>query len=197
MKHIIVGTNRSNSRSAEIATIVQKLFKANGEDVEIIRLEDVGLEELGPQAFPKELPTKLKQAVQKTVESDGLIMIVPEYNGSYPGALKYFIDHWIYPDSFEYRPVTFIGLGGKFGGLRPVEHLQQVFGYRNGFIYPERVFLTDIFGILKEGQIQNPTLMKLLESQVVGFQKFVRGLQAVGIDANSRRSSAAAAPSRS
>jgi len=114
-------------------------------------------------------------------------MIVPEYNGSYPGALKYFIDHWVYPDSFEFRPVTFIGLGGKFGGLRPVEHLQQVFGYRNGFVYPERVFLTDIFGILKDGQIQNPVLMKLLESQVTGFQKFVKGLQTVGLDANSRR----------
>jgi chromate reductase len=187
MKHIIVGTNRPHSRSAEIALIVQKLFKDNGEFVDILNLQDCGLEEISATPFPKELPGKLKQAVQKTIESDGLIMIVPEYNGSYPGALKYFIDHWVYPDSFEFRPVTFIGLGGKFGGLRPVEHLQQVFGYRNGFVYPERVFLTDIFGILKDGQIQNPVLMKLLESQVTGFQKFVKGLQTVGLDANSRR----------
>ncbi|RLE20696.1 MAG: NADPH-dependent oxidoreductase, partial [Acidobacteria bacterium] len=26
------------------------------------------------------------------LETDGILTIVPEYNGSYPGALKYFID---------------------------------------------------------------------------------------------------------
>ena len=186
MKHIVVGTDRPGSRTRQVAEIIQSLFQKQGEATEILDLREVGLNEAVAQPYSSALSGKLKEAVLKTVKSDGLFFIVPEYNGSYPGALKYFIDHWIYPDSFEFRPVAFVGLGGKFGGLRPVEHLQQVFGYRSAFSYPERVFLTDIFNNLKDGQIQNPTLLHLLENQVVGFIKFVEALKGAGLDANSR-----------
>ncbi|MEZ4873554.1 MAG: NAD(P)H-dependent oxidoreductase [Bdellovibrionales bacterium] len=108
--------------------------------------------------------------------SEGLIFVVPEYNGSYPGALKYFIDHWDYPASFEHKPVCFIGLGGRFGGLRPVEHLQGVLGYRNAFMFPDRVFITNVWDIFKDSEITDDNIAQLLKVQASGFQKFVRAL---------------------
>ena len=46
-----------------------------------------------------------------------------------------------FPESFEKRPVCFTGLGaGIWGALRPVEQLQAIFGYRNAYLFPERVF---------------------------------------------------------
>jgi chromate reductase len=185
MKYIISGTNRPGSRSLQICHIVQKIYRALGEEIELIDLKTLDIHtangDYGDSASPE-----MKSAIVKINRAEGLVIVCPEYNGSYPGVLKYFIDHWKYPESFEFRPVAFIGLGGKFGGLRPVEHLQGVFGYRNAFIYPERVFLFDIWNHLKEGEIADQQTMALLKSQAVGFQKFTKALESVGLDANSR-----------
>jgi chromate reductase len=184
MKYIISGTNRHGSRTFKISELIQKLYLENGEKVEIIDLAKVPLQDLAGSHYGTELPKEIKDQVTKITSADGLIMVVPEYNGSMPGALKYFIDFWKYPDTFEFRPVCFVGLGGKFGGLRPVEHLQQVFGYRNGYVFPQRVFLQDIFTSFKDDQLP-PLLMSLLRDQAVGFQKFVRALESEKLDANS------------
>ena len=177
MIQILVGTDRLASRSAEVAKIVAGLYQELGTPTSIMRLEDLDLHKLNGRHYGEDKPEKIAKAISDLMLADGLVVIVPEYNGSYPGALKYFIDHWKYPESFEHRPVCFIGLGGKFGGLRPVEHLQQVFGYRNSFVFPERVFLQNIWSILKDGKILDETLMGLLTTQAQGFCRFIKALR--------------------
>lgn len=185
MKYIISGTNRPGSRTRKVCEIIQKLYADSGEKVEILDLVEMPFEELtGAHYGGAGLHQTWEEAVGKVTRADGLIFVVPEYNGSLPGALKYFIDHWKYPESFEYRPVCFVGLGATFGGLRPVEHLQQIMAYRNAYQFPLRVFLINIFKTLKEGELHDPLCMQLLKDQVVGFQKFVRGLQTEKLDAN-------------
>lgn len=177
MIHILVGTNRPQSRSAQIAEIIKPYYEAGGQEVTIMNLADIGLDELRNESYGETKPEKINKAVDELLHTEGLVVVVPEYNGSMPGALKYFIDHWKYPDSFEHRPVAFIGLGGIFGGLRPVEHLQQVFGYRNAFVFPDRIFLQNIWGILKEGQIQDEQLSQLLAKQALDFCRFIKALK--------------------
>lgn len=184
MKYILVGTNRPNSNSRKIADIIQTMYKEQEENVEIIDLKEIPLHDLKGEFYGKTLPESIAPWVKKINESEGLIVVVPEYNGSMPGALKYFIDFWSYPDSFEHRPVCFVGLGGMFGGLRPVEHLQQVFGYRNAFIFPDRIFLINVWKHLTaQGELTDKVAMDLLKSQVQGFQSFCRGLHSEKLDA--------------
>ncbi len=186
MKYIISGTNRPGSRTLAVSRIIQGIWATLGERVEIIDLCDVELGNVtGSEYGSENLPPKMRSAIDKVNSADGLIVVCPEYNGSMPGALKYFIDFWKYPLTFESRPIALVGLGGRFGGLRPVEHLQGVFGYRNAYIFPIRVFLTDIFTGLKDGELQDPRLSALLEAQAGGFQKFARALRSEKLDANS------------
>lgn len=177
MIHLLVGTDRPGSRSEQVAQFIKPLYENEGQEVKIMRLEDLGLQSLQGSHYGAEKPDKVASAVSELLESDGLVVICPEYNGSMPGALKYFIDHWKYPNSFEHRPVAFIGLGGRFGGLRPVEHLQQVFGYRNAFIYPDRIFITNVWDVLKKGQIEDELLNELLGRQAQGFCRFIKALR--------------------
>lgn len=177
MIHILVGTNRPHSRSAEVAKIIHGLYKDLNEDSKIMDLKDLPMSSLEGEHFGSKKPKEIEDAVEELLETDGIVVVCPEYNGSMPGILKHFLDHWKYPDSFEHRPVAFVGLGGLFGGLRPVEHLQQVFGYRNGYIYPDRVFLINIWNILKDGKITDPTTQSLLESQAQGFCRFIKALK--------------------
>jgi NAD(P)H-dependent FMN reductase len=70
--------------------------------------------------------------------ADGFVVVTPEYNHSFPGELKIFID--AHRDEWKKKPVTFVSYGGMSGGLRAVEHLRGVFaelyavGTRNGVV---------------------------------------------------------------
>lgn len=187
MIQIICGSDRVHSKSKQVADIVKANLQNVGAKVEIIDLHTLPLHTVEKGKYSDGiLPDEVAQAVSKVNSADGLVVIAPEYNGSMPGALKYFIDHWSYPKSFEYRPVAFVGLGGRFGGLRPVEHLQGVFGYRNSFMFPIRVFLMNIWDTMKDGKLTDQTSSDLLQQQADGFVKFIAGLKSQGLDANSR-----------
>ncbi len=191
MKYIISGTNRPGSKSLQVAKFIQKLYLDSGETTEIVDLQDMALSEVIGH-YGDTAPDPMKDAINKINKSDGLIVVVPEYNGSFPGALKYFIDHWSYPNSFEFRPVCFVGLGWTFGGLRPVEHLQGVFSYRNAFMYPERVFIINAPKIVGEASISDVKVVEFLTSQMNGFKKFCSALSMAKLTANERGPSAGA-----
>lgn len=184
MKYIISGTNRKGSLTRKVSFYLQKVYQSFGETIEIIDLENLPLEKLNGDLYGQVLPPPFSDLQKKLLEADGFHLVCPEYNGSMPGALKLFIDYWKYPETFEHRPVAFIGLGGRFGGLRPVEHLQQIFGYRNSFIYPDRVFFMNVYKIFDGVEIKDEMLQKLLFQQVQGFQKFSLAIQQSGLHAN-------------
>lgn len=139
---VICGTHRPNSRSMVVARFLEKSYLSLGHRVGLIDLEKLPLECFAPQAFSVK-PPGFAPFQKSILEANGLHLVVPEYNGSYPGVLKHFIDLLEYPASFQHRPVALVGLGHRWGGLRPVEHLGQVFGYRNSYQLPERVFIQD------------------------------------------------------
>lgn len=188
MKYILSGTNRPGSRSLAVAHILRSMYAGLGESYEILDLAQLPLNLADGSHYGGPLPQPIAEWVDKITHSEALVVIVPEYNGSMPGALKYFIDFWKYPDSFEYRPIAMVGLGSTFGGLRAVEHLQQVFNYRNAFVFPERVFITHVFKALKDGKLQDSNVEMLLDQQSRNFTRFVRALQAEHLDAKSHLS---------
>lgn len=128
-----------------------------------------------------EKPKSFQPFTDAVLKSTGLHVVTPEYNGSVPGVLKYFIDMLKFPESFEKRPVCFTGLGaGIWGALRPVEQLQAIFCYRNAYLFPERVFLPRINDLLDEaGRLKDPELLQRLKSQAEGFVDFVERLQKI------------------
>lgn len=60
----------------------------------------------------------------KRIEAyDGFVVVTPEYNHSYPTAIKDALDHLFH--ELTYKPISFIGYGTE-GGVRAIEHLRQV-----------------------------------------------------------------------
>ena len=185
---LISGTDRIDSNTFKLTKYIQSLYQDLGQETQIIDLAKVKSDMLsGPYYGGKNQPAELQTWTQMILDSDGLVVVVPEYNGSYPGILKYFIDHMKFPDSFESRPVCFVGLGGIFGGLRPVEHLQQVFGYRNSYIFPQRVFLINVHKIFVNNEITDPLVKDLVNQQTKTFVKFVGALKTAGLTATSKK----------
>lgn len=187
MIEIISGTDRPNSKSLQVAKFVMELYKNLGAEVNLIDLNALNLMDVAGGDYWKGAKGSYQEAVNRVTNAEGIVIICPEYNGSYPGALKLFIDYWKYPETFEYRPIALVGLGTRWGGLRPVEHLQQVFGYRNAFVCPNRVFLQNIKDVFRDGQVMDPFLLDLLKAQAQDFLKFVAALKSQKLDALSRK----------
>lgn len=176
---IISGTDRPNSNALRVSRYVQQLYQKKGIDTGIIDLQEFPLEKVSGGKYGEELP-EVDNFVDQAVASDGLVVVCPEYNGGYPGILKMFIDYLPFPNSLDKKPIALIGeANGSFGAMRAVEQLQQVFGYRNAHIFPERVFISRVnenFDV-KEG-VKNEFQQQLLNTQIDSFPKFIRNLQA-------------------
>jgi chromate reductase, NAD(P)H dehydrogenase (quinone) len=177
---IVVGTNRPESNSKKVAAVVEKLYVDQGTPVRLLDLADLPLELFAPSSYAVK-PAAFQKMADDVVASSGLVIVTPEYNGSMPGVLKYFIDMLKFPESFERKPVCFIGLAaGMWGALRSVEQLQQIFGYRNAYLYPERVFLPGIQKLLAvDGKFLDAGIVERLTTQARGFTDFVSKLKAV------------------
>jgi NAD(P)H-dependent FMN reductase len=174
---IISGTDRPNSNALRIAGYLKEQYSSSNTEVGIINLQKFPAAEVVGGPYGEEIP-KLEKFVEPLLAADGLVFVCPEYNGGYPGILKLFIDYLPFPESLNKKPVCFIGeANGAFGGLRAVEQLQQVAGYRNAHVFPERVFISRVHKNFDEKQgIRDSFQQGLLESQIENFAPFVRGL---------------------
>ena len=181
---ILAGTNRPGSNTRKVVAQVESLYLKLGVPVRIIDLAELPPEIFSPSSYG-EKPASFKPFSDAVLHSTGLVIVTPEYNGSVPGVLKYFIDMLKFPESFEHRPVCFVGVAaGMWGALRPIEQLQQIFGYRNAFIYPERVFIPGIGHQLTEaGHLKDAELVARLQAQAAGFVDFVEKLKGVKLRA--------------
>ncbi len=174
---VIPGTNRAGSQSLRLARLVESDYRALGSTTDLLELA-LGAEFLEPTAYKQPAPA-VSALVARFLKADGVVFIVPEYNGSYPGVLKLFIDMLPYPQGFDQRPCAFIGLAaGQFQGLRAVEHLQGVAGYRNAHCYAGRVFIGNSHQLLDAaGALANRDLATRLMQQAAGFHHFIAQLK--------------------
>jgi NAD(P)H-dependent FMN reductase len=174
---IISGTNRANSNALRISRIIHGHYRSANIEAEIFNLEDMPQEVFNPASYSKK-PPAFVAIQQRVLDAAGLHVVTPEYNGSFPGVLKYFIDMLKFPESFDRKPVAFVGeANGVWGGLRSVEQLQLIFGYRNAHTYPDRVFIPGV----KEkfdaaGNFTDTGINDRLRKQAVGFECFIKSV---------------------
>ena len=178
MLTIVVGTNRPGSNSRKVAAELESIYAALKVPFRVLDLAQLPQEIFSPASYG-EKPKSFQPFADAVLQSSGLHVVTPEYNGGIPGVLKYFIDMLKFPESFERRPVCFTGVAaGIWGALRPVEQLQAIFGYRNAYIFPERVFLPTIHKTLDgNGRINDVELLGRLQKQAEGFVGFVEKFQ--------------------
>jgi len=176
---IISGTNRPGANALKISHILKAHYAAAGEEVDLYSLSEMPQEIFDPSSYAKK-PESWLPVQQRVLDAAGLHIVTPEYNGGFPGVLKYFIDMLKFPESFEAKPVAFTGeAAGIWGAIRPVEQLQQIFGYRNAHLYPDRVFIPGIGGKLNDaGNLTDAAIDERLKKQTLGFAKFVKTLMA-------------------
>ncbi len=77
-----------------------------------------------PAHFPSGVHEGLEKIQRRLEQADAILVVTPEYNHSFPAALKQVID--VTGEAWQAKPAAFISYGGVSGGLRAVEQLRLV-----------------------------------------------------------------------
>lgn len=86
--------------------------------------------------------------------ADGFIVLTPEYNHSYPAALKAVLD--LAYSEWQAKPVAFVSYGGVSGGLRAVEQLRLVFAELHTMTVRDGVSFANAWDFVEDGALKPP-----------------------------------------
>lgn len=174
---VISGTNRPGAKTLGVAKIVGGILHEVGEEPQLLDLTQLPHDLFRPEAYTAK-PPEFAKFQQMILDAHGILIVVPEYNGSYPGVLKYFIDMLRFPESLVDKPAGFVGLSaGRWGGIRSVEQLKMVMQYRHVHLYGRACYLPGIDGLLDDdGRVTDPEVEDRLRKTVIGFADFCRSL---------------------
>ena len=132
---VIVGSTRP-ARAADkvLPWITARAALHEAFETEVLDLRDWSLplfgEHMGSIGDPRDpsySDPRVRTWNRKIAESDAYLVVTPEYNHSIPGELKNSIDNVFVSFAFRNKPWAMVGYsGGIGGGIRAIEHLNQV-----------------------------------------------------------------------
>ncbi len=118
---VILGTPRQGRQSEPVAKfIVEQLGQRADVQTQLIDIRAISIrtDDVGE-------PLKNPDFSATMERSDGLIMVVPEYNHGYPGLLKHVLDTCL--KEYIHKAVGLCGVSaGPFGGTRVIQNLLPV-----------------------------------------------------------------------
>jgi NAD(P)H-dependent FMN reductase len=98
----------------------------------------------------------LRDLTPRLERADAFVVITPEYNHSYPAALKNLID-WHFTE-WQAKPIALVSYGGQSGGRHAVEHLRHVFAELHAVTLRDTISITRYFEQFgPDGVLLDPT----------------------------------------
>ncbi len=170
---VISGTNRPDSNSSHVARQYVQCFEEQGREALYFSLESL------PESFyclsSYGAPNKsFEQVFHDYIEpSSHFVFVVPEYNGSFPGVLKHFLDLGR-PEVWKGKKAALAGVAsGRAGNLRGMDHLTAVLHYLKVVVYHSPVVLSSIHMHLDpEANTLKPEYRSSIEQQSREFTAF-------------------------
>lgn len=170
MVTIVSGTNRLNSNSLKIAKYYQKQLAKKGLKTELLNLQDLPADLLNSDLYGKR-SAAFEQIQQLVTKTSKFLFVIPEYNGSYPGVLKTFVDACSFPESFYDKKACLVGVSsGKYGNVRGIDHFNGVCAYLHLNVMPLRLHISAIKNELNENdELFKEDTLKFTNEQIEKF----------------------------
>jgi chromate reductase, NAD(P)H dehydrogenase (quinone) len=171
---IIIGTNRKDAFTKKIAQYYAKSIQEKGHQTTIIDLENLPADFAFTALYHNSGKNQEFSNFQNQIDAaERLVVLAPEYNGSYPGILKTFIDGLRHPNTFPNKKICLVGLSaGVLGNAVGLGHLNDVFSYLNANVLGLRIKLGEISKHFADGAFTNTTFETFVEKQINNFLSF-------------------------
>ena len=165
-------TNRPDSNTLKVSKLYGKIAEDLGAEAEIL---DFGLlpETIAfSEVFGKRTESYARLVKEYITANSRFIFVVPEYNGSFPGILKVFLES-MHPREWDNKHACLVGVSdGRAGNLRGLEHLTGILHYLKMRVYHNKLPISLINKILDaSGNFASEDQLSVCKAQVEGFLK--------------------------
>lgn len=146
---IISSTNRLESMTQKVAKEAFLLLsEITDKKVKLLDLSNINFENLNTPSYQSNSKYANDIREEILIPTQKFVFIIPEYNGSFPGILKYFVDIMStinLKKSFHNKTATLIGVSqGKAGNLRGLTHFASILMHMNVNVIPQTLPLSTI-----------------------------------------------------
>lgn len=175
---ILYGAIRDGRLSVRAALAIKHALEQSGlAKVNFIDIKDYNLPVM--EARLKDMPNPPSNLVaisQMLEEADGIVLVTPEYNNSYSGALKNAVDY--FTKEWAKKPIGIVcGSNGKMGGINASNLLQLLILGIGAFPMPYKLLVPELHNALdEEGKPQNEIMQKNLDKFVSEYFWFVSAI---------------------
>lgn len=167
MLTIISATGREKGNSKKIARHYYQSLQDAGVSCRLLALDE----------FPcHQWPQTLSEIqAEYLIPASAFLIVLPEYNGSYPGILKLLIDESEVAKCWHHKKVMLTGVStGRAGNLRGMEHLTGALLHMKMFIHPNRLPISLVDRHLDDlGQIKDPVTLNAITEQIMQLTTFI------------------------
>lgn len=175
MIRIISSTNRPGAVTYKVAKHYQGVLNGLGVANEIIDLADMPDDFIVSALYQNGGKNEAFNLIREKMKAtEKFVFITPEYNGSFPGVLKTFIDGLEFPTTFTGKKAALVGVSsGIQGAVLAMSHLTDIFNYCGTNVLAQKPKLSGIGKAMNdEGEITHELYLKLLEDQAKAFVAF-------------------------
>lgn len=169
---IISGTNRAGSNTLKVAKVYQKLLKEKAIPAQLLSLEGVNL--LTRDADFEKIEHNL------IIPTNNYIIISPEYNGSFPGALKLLFDTGKSHSLWWHKKAMLVGVStGRAGNLRGMDHLVSVLNHLKVTVMPNQLPISSVDRMMdSDGNVTDSNTLKAINQQLDDFIRWTQNSKA-------------------
>lgn len=163
---IISGTNRADNNTKKVAIEYQRLLAEKNVEAAVYALDEVSVLVRNSDFIAAE--EELLQAAEK------FIIVMPEYNGSYPGILKLMIDNTDVRKTWWHKKVLLTGVStGRAGNLRGMEHLTGSLLHMKMLVHPNRLPISIVDKLMdSSGKFTDINTLAAIDTQLEEFLDF-------------------------
>jgi len=174
MISVISATNRHLSLTKSVSETYLHLLEQDGVPVKFHHLEDVPGEFVNDGMYRKPAHGLRDFGHEIFGSSDNLILVMPEYNGSFPGVLKLIIDA-CNPDIFKAKRFALVGVAsGRAGNLRGMDHMTDILHYLKAEVYSQKLPISQIRNLIDDTyKINHLPTLEALNGHKNGFLEFI------------------------
>lgn len=171
---VVSGTNNKNSLTAQVADYYSKILHKRSCDNQVLKLTSLPTDFMISSLYEnkgKNTDFNRLRVIMETAQK--YVFIIPEYNGSFPGVFKAFIDGLKFPDTFRDKRCAMVGVSkGPQGGAFAMSHLTDIFHYLKMHVHPLKPRLGNIRDSQLETVLANTQYVQLLEEQAEGIVNY-------------------------
>lgn len=164
---IVSGTNRPQSKSREVADFYQRLLHAHQVESNILDLAYLPNDFIFSALYDNSGKNEEFNSMRSIMEdSQKFVFIVPEYNNSFPGVFKAFLDGMSYPNALMHKKCALVGLSdGVQGNALGLSHLTDVLNYLGMHVLAQKVRIPLMKKNFAKGDITDSFIRQLIDDQ--------------------------------